>query len=157
MLLNVVTRWIWSPLESMPSPMVEDWQAEAEARGCTPDEIAQVVDQANTLFPPFDLPVARQYCMRWDSPFHGDGFALVCCEMDITHFAAAQSDSRLTIFTALDDAIDPSVFGAYSSALAPPSQTKLSSVNAPAPTPPATLGDMLKALEALHIKFSAAQ
>ncbi|HEY2361217.1 MAG TPA: hypothetical protein VGK36_08885 [Candidatus Angelobacter sp.] len=153
MLLNLVKRWIWSPLESCPSPIVEDWQACATANGCTPDQIAQVMAAANELYPQYDLPVCRQYCQRYDAPFHGAGFALVYCEMDITHLAAAQKDSRLTIFNAQADAVDPSLLDAYSSLL-PSQPAKLAAV-ASAAAAPATLGDLLQALSPLHIKFSA--
>jgi hypothetical protein len=156
MLLNLVKRWIWSPLESVQSPIVDDWQNCATANGCTPDQIAQVVDMANELYPPYDLAVCRQYALRYDSPFHGDGAALVYCEMDITHLAAALKDSRLTIFSSPDDAIDPSMLDAYSGALPQQAAKSAPVTSAPAATP-ATLGDLLKALEVLHLKFSATE
>lgn len=157
MLLNLAKRWILSPLESVPSPKVDDWQNYATANGCTPEQIEQVVAMANELYPPYDLPIVRQYTHRYDAPFHAVGMALTYCEMDITHVAAAQKDPRLTIFNSTDDAIDPDAATAYLQMITPTPAEKLAnvtSVTSGAAPLPATLGDLLAALEPLHIKFS---
>jgi hypothetical protein len=154
MLLNQTERWILSPLESIPSPMVDDWQTTAANNGCTPDQIAQVGEMANELYPPYDLPMVRQYCHRYDAPFHAETMALVYCEMDITHLAAARKDPRLTIFNSTSDAVDPDTATSYLQMITPTQATKLAPVTSAAPSLPATLGDLLVALEPLHIKFS---
>jgi hypothetical protein len=156
MLLNQSKRWVLSPLESIPSPMVDDWQNEATANGCTPDQIAQVGEMANEFYPPYSLPIVRQYCHRFDAPFHADTMALVYCEMDITHLAAAQKDPRLTIFNSTSDAVDPDAAAAYLQMITPAPAEKLTAVTSvtSAAALPATLGDLLAELEPLHIKFS---
>jgi hypothetical protein len=141
MLLNLVQRWILSPLESCQSPMVEDWQACAAANGCTPEQIAHVCDKAEEFFPSYGLPVCRQYG-RWDSPFHGDGWALCYCEMDITHLAAAQKDNRLVIFSGLDDPIPQHAIEAHAHLFAEKKS-------------PRTLRELMNSLSHLHVKFSA--
>ena len=73
----MITRWIFSPLESLPSP-VEG-------------------------MPRVELPVVRQYCRTWNAPWHHEGFALVRCEMDATHLAAAMKDPRLIICGSIHD------------------------------------------------------
>jgi hypothetical protein len=158
-MLNLITRWILSPLESVPSPIVEDWQSEAEARGCTPEQIAQVCAKAEELYPPYDLPVARQYGHQWDAPFHGAGYALVYCEMDITHLQAAQKDPRLTIFNSLDHAVDQSAMNSHAHLLDPPKVTDVTHVTsaAAAEAAPSTLRELLKELSARHVKFSASE
>lgn len=144
-MLNLATRWILSPLEQCPSPMVEDWQAEAGMRGCTTAQLDQVTARCHELYPLYDLPVARQYARQWDAPFHGDGCALVYCEMDITHLQAAQKDPRLIIFNSLDDAVPQLSIDAHAHLFDPQAATK------PAPS---TLRELLALLSARHIKFS---
>lgn len=157
-MLNLISRWILSPLESVPSPIVEDWQAEAQARGCTLDQVAQVCAKAEELYPNYDLPVARQYGHQWDAPFHGAGFALVYVEMDITHLQAAQQDPRLTIFNSFDDAVDQAAVDAHAHLFDPPQVTDVTHVTSAAaamPAAPSTLRELLAELSARHVKFSA--
>jgi hypothetical protein len=159
-MLNLISRWILSPLESVPSPMVEDWQAEAQARGCTPEQIDHVCAMAEELYPPYELPVARQYGHQWDAPFHGAGFALVYCEMDITHLATAQADPRLTIFNSLDDGVHQAAVDAHAHLFDPPQVTDVTHVTSATPARqavPSTLRELLKELSARHIKFSASE
>ena len=143
--------------------MVEDWQATALASGSTPDHVDQAVAQCEELYPPYDLPIVRQYAQQYDAPFHADGCALVYCEMDITHLQAAQKDTRLTIFTSLDDAVDPSVVASHADLINPPqaaadAKTQTApSVPAPDAPPPATLRELLAAISARHVKFSASE
>lgn len=132
--------------------MVEDWQSEAAKRGCTPDQIAQVGARCEDFYPPYDLPVARQYGHQFDAPFHGAGVALVYLEMDITHLAAAQKDPRLTIFTSLDDAVQQAAVDAHSHLF---DHTIKHGKNAPGAPSPATLRELLNELSARHVKFSA--
>ena len=119
----MVTRWILSPLESVPSPMVDGAK----------DPIQAAID-----YPNYDLPVVRQYCQRYDAPFHGAGAAITFCEMDVTQFAAAQKDARLTIFNSLDDPF-----------LATPAYTDL--IGTATIT---TLRDFLNLMEERHVKFA---
>lgn len=126
--------------------MVEDWQAEAELRGCTPDQVEQVAARCHELYPAFALPVARQYAAQWDAPFHGDGCALVYCEMDVTHLQAAQKDPRLTIFSSLDDAVSQAHVDAHAHLFDPPQAST-----------PKNLRALLKELSARHVKFSASE
>jgi hypothetical protein len=133
--------------------MVEDWQSCAAANGCDADQLAQVCAHAEDIYPSYELPVCRQYAQQWDAPFHGDGFALVWCEMDITHLQAAQKDPRLTIFASLDDAVDQTALDAHAHLFDPaPADLK-----AEATSTPSTLRDLLSALSARHVKFSASE
>jgi hypothetical protein len=159
-MLNTISRWILSPLESCPSPMVEDWQSCAVANGCTPDQVDQVTAQCSELYPPYDLPIVRQYAQQYDAPFHGDGVALVYCEMDVTHLQAAQKDPRLTIFNSLDDAVDQAALDAHTHLFDPAPVTDVTVVTTAAaatPAAPSTLRDLLKELSARHVKFSASE
>jgi hypothetical protein len=158
-MLNLVSRWILSPLESVPSPMVEDWQACAQDNGCTPDQVDLVCAKAHEFYPAYDLPMVRQYAQQWDAPFHGDGVALVYCEMDITHLQAAQKDPRLTIFNSLDDAVHQSAVDAHAhlfeSAVA---TNRIAPTSAAAATPaPSTLRELLTEMSFCHVKFSASE
>jgi hypothetical protein len=134
--------------------MVEDWQAEAVLRGCTPDQVDQIAAQCHELYPPYDLPVVRQYAQQYDAPFHGAGFALVYCEMDITHLQAAQKDPRLTIFSSLDDAVTQAHVEAHAHLFDHAIQH---GKNAPGAPTPSTLRELLKELSARHVKFSASE
>jgi hypothetical protein len=136
--------------------MVEDWQACAAANGCAPEQIDQVISKAHELYPAYDLPIARQYAQQWDAPFHGDGFALVYCEMDITHLQAAQKDPRLTIFTTLDDAVEQSAIDANAH-LFDPSDAQALAVSRAHNARPTILRELLAALSARHVKFSASE
>jgi hypothetical protein len=140
--------------------MVEDWQACATGNGCTLDQVDQVTTQCEELYPPYDLPIVRQYAQQYDAPFHGDGFALVYCEMDITHLQAAQKDARLTIFNSLEDAVNQAAVDAHAHLFDPAPVDAKASVDAPAaatPAAPSTLRDLLKELSARHVKFSASE
>jgi hypothetical protein len=163
-MLNVVTRWILSPLESVQSPMVEDWQSEATGRGCTPDQVEMVSAKAHEFYPAYDLPVARQYALQYEAPFHGDGFALVYCEMDITHLQAAQKDPRLTIFNSLDDAVHQAAVDSHAHLFEANIQNQSKSVQnvqtvqtAPSAPSLSTLRELLAELSARHVKFSASE
>jgi hypothetical protein len=162
-MLNLVSRWILSPLESCPSPMVEDWQACAAANGCAPDQIDQAAAKAEEFYPSYALPIARQYARQWDAPFHGGGVALVYCEMDITHLQAAQKDQRLTIFSSLDDAVEQPAVDSHAHLFDLPAAsnvtdvTHVTSAAAAKPARPSTLRELLAALSARHVKFSASE
>lgn len=155
MLLNLVKRWIYSPLELVPSPIVEEARARAESLKASAEDIAEAEAVAHELFPAYELPLCRQYCQRYDAPFHGAGFALVYCEMDITHLAAMQKDTRLTIFSGMDHPLDQGILDSQAALIAPDQDGKGVAVVSAAP--PATLGELLKALEQRHIKFSATE
>jgi hypothetical protein len=133
---------------------VEDWTTEAAARGCTPDQVEHVAAKCEEFYPPYDLPVCRQYAQPWDAPFHGAGFALVYCEMDITHLEAARKDPRLTIFDSLDDAVQQAHVAAHAHLF---DHTIKHGRNAPGAPTPSTLRELLKELSARHIKFSASE
>jgi hypothetical protein len=154
--LNLVERWIYSPLESVPSPIVEDWQSCAAAMGCTPDQVDQVCDKAHEIYPAYDLPVCRQYAQRWDAPFHVEGFALVYCEMDITHLQAAQKDPRLIIFTNLDAAVDQTVIDSHAHLVAP-ARPAVTAATVKTDSAPPVLRDLLTALSERHCKFLASE
>src|SRR6185437_6186104 len=100
---KLILRWIFSPLESVPSPMVEHARSQAE----TPEAGEAAAAIANGLHPPYELPVCRQYAQQYEAPWHHDGFALVLCKMDPTHLLAAQKDSRLHVFASIHE--DPAV------------------------------------------------
>lgn len=129
MLLHMITRWILSPLELVPSPMVD----------AAEDKIQAAID-----YPPYELPVVAQYCQRFTAPFHGAGTALTFCEMDVMHLAAAQKDARLTIFNTLDDPFPTDAMKAYASCCA---------VGATAQT----LREFLKLMEERHVEFVPAE
>jgi hypothetical protein len=163
-MLNLVSRWILSPLESCPSPMVEDWQACAAANGCAPDQIDQAAAKAEEFYPSYALPIARQYARQWDAPFHGGGVALVYCEMDITHLQAAQKDQRLTIFSSLDDAVEQPAVDSHAHLFDLPAALPrrpmlhaLCPLHWRKPARPSTLRELLAALSARHVKFSASE
>jgi hypothetical protein len=135
--------------------MVEDWQSCAVANACAADQVAQVCAQAEEFYPRYELPIVRQYAQQWDAPFHGDGFALVYCEMDITHLQAAQKDTRLTIFASLDDAVDQAALDAHTH-LFDAADAAAATTDVVAKTP-LILRDLLAELSARHIKFSASE
>jgi hypothetical protein len=139
MLLHLITRWILSPLEMVPSPIVDDWQQEVLSRG-EPGKMDAITEAANSIYPSYELPIVRQYCQRFDAPFHGDGVALVFCEMDVTHLAAARKDVRLVIFESLDDPFPQDHFDKHSHLVSTPSVE--------------TLRDFLKSMEERHVKFA---
>jgi hypothetical protein len=140
--------------------MVEDWQSEASARGCTPEQTDQITAQCHEIYPPYELPIVRQYAQQYDAPFHGDGVALVYCEMDITRLQAAQKDPRLTIFNSLDDAVSQAHVDAHAHLFDPPQVTDVTHVTSATPArqaAPSTLRELLKELSARHVKFSASE
>lgn len=143
---NFITRWIFSPLEMVPSPKVEDAQASSD----DPDIVAANVAAAEKTFPPTDQPVCRQYAQQWNAPWHENGFALVSCMLDPTHLAAAQSDSRLIVLGSLSsaDAIPQAVSDWFTSLQTTP--------QAPLPAE-TTLAQLLEALEHLHVDFMPEQ
>lgn len=123
---NLVSRWIFSPLESVPSPMVDPAAGDAAV--------------AAALYPPADLPIVAAYCDLWDAPWHHNGYALVNCTLDITHLMAAQKDPRLTVCPRVNDAtaIDAAIVTAWSDLGAVAGMT---------------MRQLLEQLEILHVNF----
>lgn len=83
--------------------MVEHSRSQAE----TPEAGEAAAAIAHALYPPYDLPICRQYANQWEAPWHHDGFALVLCKMDPSRLAAAQKDPRLHVFESIH--VDPTV------------------------------------------------
>jgi hypothetical protein len=134
----IIKRWIFSPLEFVPSPMVE------YARSLHHDAVQAeaAAARAHEDHPEYELPVCRQYAHFWNAPWHHDGFALVFCEMDATHFAAAQKDPRLIICDSIhaSDAVHEKIAQHHSVHGSQPGQT---------------LKQVLRQLEKLHMHFVA--
>jgi hypothetical protein len=154
MLLNLVKRWIYSPLEVVPSPIVEAARARAESLNASSADIADAEAIAHELFPAYELPVCRQYCSNWEAPFHGAGFALVYCEMDITHLAAAKKDPRLIIFNSLEDPLEQSILDSHLHLVDPVNQQALAA-SRETNARPTILRELLSALSERHLNFSS--
>lgn len=155
-MLNLINRWIYSPLELVPSPIVEAARARAESLNASAKDIADAEAVAHEMFPAYELPVCRQYCQRYDAPFHGAGFALVYCEMDITHLQAAQKDPRLTIFGSLDDAVAQETVASHAHLIQQDHTSNIMATIKPRQAP-ATLRELLSYLSERHVKFSATE
>lgn len=144
---NFINRWVFSPLESVPSPMVD-----ATAQNAHPD--AQIASAALAtvadLFPAYDVPICRQYAQMWNAPWHENGFAMVNCMMDPTHLAAAQADARLIVLPSISSGEPiPQAVSDWFTALQTTPQAPLA--------PNTTLSQLLEALEHLHVDFMPEQ
>jgi hypothetical protein len=143
---DFITRWIFSPLESVPSPMIEAAQTSSD----DPEVVAANVAAAEAAYPPTDQPVCRQYAQQWNAPWHENGFAMVSCSMDPTHLAAAQADTRLVVLGSISssDPMPQPVLDWFTSLETTP-QSPLPSTT--------TLGQLLEGLEHLHVDFMPEQ
>jgi hypothetical protein len=144
---NFINRWVFSPLETVPSPMVDATDQNAHP---DPQITSGALATVSAAFPPYELPICRQYAQMWNAPWHENGFAMVNCMMDPTHLAAAQADSRLIVLGSISstDPIPQPVSDWFTSLETTP-QT---------PLPPNTnLAQLLEALEHLHVDFMPEQ
>jgi hypothetical protein len=91
--MNTIKRWIFSPLEEVPSPKVDEARQGAEM----PEAGELAAAEAAAQFPPYHLPVCRQYARQFLAPIHEGTHALVLCQMDPDQLMAALKDPRLTV------------------------------------------------------------
>lgn len=61
------------------------------------------------VFSPIDAvtgqPVAKEYAMRCEAPFHHDGHALAYCEMNAHQLEAARKDPRLIVLPSIHEPV----------------------------------------------------